>query len=163
MNVELSGGLVVLGTGSSSLLGGSGLRILLLPLVVLEPAVVGSVRGVLVVRAMNARVVALPPVLWVFVVVWQGTALVVTNELLFLDCQTLAASQIFTIVGRRTLLLGRGLLQPGDVVSASTVVPQVIILAGFLPAGLSGLEVGEVVLLSPLVLGAEDLAPGSLL
>ena len=70
---------------------------------------------------------------------------------------------MFTICEELTLLLGRGLLQPGNMVGASTIVPQVVIGAGFLPAGLSGLEVGEVVLLASLVLGAEDLAPFSLL
>jgi hypothetical protein len=112
---------------------------------------------------MDTRVVALPPVLGVFVVVWQGTALVVTDELFLLHCQMLAASRLCSTFGNLTLLLGRGLLQPRNVVRASTIVPQVVIAAGFLPAGLSGLEVGEVVLLALLVLGAKDLAPGSLL
>jgi len=163
VGIELSGRLVVLGSGRFGLLGGGGLGVLLLPLVVREPVVVSGVRSVLVVGTVDARVVALPPIQWVFVVVWQRPALVVTGELFFLNCQTLAASQMFTICGKPTLLLGRGLLKPRNVVGASTVVPQVVIVAGFLPAGLSGLEVGEVVLLSPLVLGAEDLAPDSLL
>ena len=163
VNVELSGRLVVMSASRFSLVSGCGLWILLLPLVVREPVVVGSVRSVLVVGAMDARVVALPPVLGVFVVVWQGSALVVTDELFFLNCQTLAASQFLLSFEKLTLLLGRGLLQPRNVVCASTVVPQPVIVAGFLPAGLSGLEVGEVVLLTPLILGAKDLAPGSLL
>ena len=163
VNIELSGGLVALCVGRFSLLGGGGLRILLLPLLVREPVVVGSVWSVPVIGAMDARVVALPPVLGVFVVVWQGSALIVTDELFFLNCQTLAASQFLPSFEKLTLLLGRGLLQPRNVVCASTIVPQPVIVAGFLPAGLSGLEVGEVVLLTPLVLGAEDLAPCSLL
>lgn len=163
MDIELSGRLVALGIGRFSLLGGGGLRVLLLPLVVREPVVVGSVRSVLIVGPVDARVVALPPVLGVFVVVWQRTALIVTDELFLLHCQMLAASRLCSAFGNLTGPLGRGLLQPRNVVRASTVVPQVVITAGLLPAGLSGLEVGEVVLLASVVLGAKDLAPGSLL
>lgn len=99
VNIELSGGLVVLGSGRFGLLGGGGLRVLLLPLVIREPVVVGGVRSVLVVRAVDARIVALPPVQRVFVVVWQRPALVVPGELFFLNCQTSAAFQTCTICG----------------------------------------------------------------
>ena len=70
VNIELGGRLVVLGSGGFGLLGGGGLRVLLLPLIVREPVVVGGVRSILVVGTVDARVVALPPVQWVFVVVW---------------------------------------------------------------------------------------------
>jgi hypothetical protein len=99
VGIELSGGLVALCVGCFSLVGGGGLGVLLLPLVVREPVVVGSVRSVLVVGTMDARVVALPPVLWVFVVVWQGTALVVTDELFLLNYRKLVACRLFPISG----------------------------------------------------------------
>jgi len=84
VNIELSGGLVVLGIGRLSLLGGSGLGVLLLPPIVIEPVVVGGVRSVLVVGAVRAMV-TLPPVQWVFLVVWKGSAVVVADELFFLN------------------------------------------------------------------------------
>ena len=163
MGIELNGRFVALGVSGFSLLGGSGLRVFLLPLVVLEPVVVGSVWSVLVVGAMDAWVVALPPVLGVLVVVWQGTALVVADELFLLNCQMLAAFRALKALESLTLLLWRRLLQARNVVGASTVVPQPVLFAGFFPAGLSGREVGEIVLLAPVALRAEDLAPDCLL
>jgi hypothetical protein len=162
VRVELRGRSVVLGVGRFGLLSG-GLRVLFHIFLVGEPAVIGSVRGVLVVGPMDAWVVALPPVLRVFVVVWQGTALAVADELFMLNCQMSAASHVLQIPGRFTLLLGRRLLQARDVVGISAVVPQQILLVRLLPAVLSSLDVGEVVLLAPCSLGAEDLTPNCLL
>lgn len=85
MRVKLSHGVVVLIGGLLS--GGCCcLWVLFYRLLVCKPVVVGGIRSILVVAAVNAGIVALPSVQWVLVVVRQRPSLIVADGLLLLDC-----------------------------------------------------------------------------
>jgi hypothetical protein len=98
VSVELRVGVIVLvGRCCLSLCSGGGFLIFGIPC---SPVVVSDVRSVLVVCAMNFGVEALPPVGGVFLIVWQGTALVFANELL---CLHFCLSAEFDVEGDRAV------------------------------------------------------------